>query len=137
MNSCRRIAGTGDWTSGLNTVFFRVKPRTNCRQVPEAARPHSRSQATAAGGKPRLTAMDLARKVQQEKATPQPAEAPMSKQQRRVMELKRFSQQLQNVHPNVLAKHLHKSVLYQDKDVVVINKPYGVPVQGKTTSRAV
>ncbi|XP_018536924.1 pseudouridylate synthase RPUSD4, mitochondrial [Lates calcarifer] len=129
MNSCRRIAGTGDWTSGLNTVFFRVKPRTNCRQGPEAARPHSRSQATAAGGKPRLTAMDLARKVQQEKATPQPAEAPMSKQQRRVMELKRFSQQLQNVHPNVLAKHLHKSVLYQDKDVVVINKPYGVPVQ--------
>ncbi|KAG7244434.1 hypothetical protein INR49_029878 [Caranx melampygus] len=46
------------------------------------------------------------------------------------MELKRFSLQLQNVHPNVLAKHLHRSVLYQDKRVVVINKPYGVPVRG-------
>uniref|UniRef100_A0A3Q3XMW3 Pseudouridylate synthase RPUSD4, mitochondrial n=1 Tax=Mola mola TaxID=94237 RepID=A0A3Q3XMW3_MOLML len=57
------------------------------------------------------------------------AEEPqVSAQQRRVTELKRFSLQLQNVHPNVLAKHLHRGVLYQDKDVLVINKPYGVPL---------
>lgn len=57
----------------------------------------------------------------------------MTAQQKRLVELKRFSLQLQNVHPNVLAKHLHKSVLYQDKDVVIVNKPYGVPVKGNTS----
>lgn len=138
MNSCRRIACC-DWGSGLNTVFSRVKPRTNCRRCPEAAPSFSRSQATEAkratgsdtGEKPRLRAIDLARKVQQERTKPPTAEPPVSDQQRRVTELKRFSLQLQNVHPNVLAKHLRKGVLYQDQHVAVINKPYGVPVQGK------
>ncbi|XP_044070078.1 mitochondrial RNA pseudouridine synthase rpusd4-like [Siniperca chuatsi] len=137
MNSCRRIA-CREWKSGLNIVFSRGKPRTNCRRCSEAAPALSRSQATAAkhapgsdtGEKPRLRAIDLARKVQQERAKPQAAEPEkLSGQHNRVTELKRFSLQLQNVHPNVLAKHLHRGVLYQDKDVVVINKPYGVPVR--------
>ncbi|KAM6947136.1 pseudouridylate synthase RPUSD4, mitochondrial [Lycodopsis pacificus] len=138
MNRCRGIA-CSDIKSGLTIAFSRIKPPTNCRRCPEAARFLSRSHATAAkpatgsdtGQKPRLRAIDLAQKVQQEKSKPPPAaeEPPLSGQQKRVMELKRFSLQLQNVHPNVLAKHLHKSVLYQDKDVVVINKPYGVPVR--------
>lgn len=135
MNSCRRIT-CSDWRSGLSVVFS----RTNCRRCPEVAASFSRSQSTAAehapgsdtGEKPRLRAIDLARKVQQEKAKPPPAtEPPVSGQQKRVTELKRYSLQLQNVHPNVLAKHLHRSVLYQDKDVVITNKPYGVPVRGK------
>ncbi|KAM9361943.1 pseudouridylate synthase RPUSD4, mitochondrial [Symphorus nematophorus] len=144
MNSCRRIA-CSDWISGLNTVFSRVKPRTNCGRCPGTVASFSRSHATDAkhvsgsdtGEKPRLRAIDLARKVQQERTKPPAAaEAPMSAQQKRVTELKRFSLQLQNVHPNVLAKHLHRSVLYQDKDVVIINKPYGVPVRddSKVTS---
>ncbi len=138
MNSCRRVA-CSDWRSGLNTVLSRLKPRTNCRRCPETAPSLSRSQATAAkpapgsdtGEKPRLRAIDLARKVQQERAKPPAADPPVSDQQKRVTELKRFSLQLQNVHPNVLAKHLHRGVLYRDKDVAVINKPYGVPVRGK------
>ncbi|XP_040015009.1 mitochondrial RNA pseudouridine synthase rpusd4 [Xiphias gladius] len=136
MNSCSRVACKGDWPSGLNTLFSRIKPRTNCRRGPGAAPCHSRGRATAAGEKHRRTAIDLARKVRQERAAPTAAEAPVSGQQRRVMELKRFSLQLQNVHPNVLAKHLHRSVLYQGKDVVVINKPHGVPVRddSKVTS---
>uniref|UniRef100_A0A3Q3J4R5 Pseudouridylate synthase RPUSD4, mitochondrial n=1 Tax=Monopterus albus TaxID=43700 RepID=A0A3Q3J4R5_MONAL len=69
---------------------------------------------------------------EKEKANPHATEAPMSAQQKRVMELKRSSLQLQNVHPNVLAKYLHRGVLYQDKDVVVINKPYGVPLRDDT-----
>lgn len=73
--------------------------------------------------------MDLARKIR-EKAKAQATQPPLSTQQRRVVDLKRFSTQLQNVHPNVLAKHLHRGLLYQDNDVVVINKPYGVPVRG-------
>uniref|UniRef100_UPI0037E8C7FF pseudouridylate synthase RPUSD4, mitochondrial-like n=1 Tax=Semicossyphus pulcher TaxID=241346 RepID=UPI0037E8C7FF len=136
MNNCTRIA-CKDWKSGLSIVFSRVKPRAICRWCPEAAPFLSRSQTTAAkpdpgsdtGEKPRLRAIDLARKVQKEKAKPAATEPPVSGQQKRVTELKRFSLQLQNVHPNVLAKHLHRSVLYQNEDVVIINKPYGVPVR--------
>lgn len=136
MNNCGRIA-CGDWRFGLNIVFSRVKQQTNCRRCPEAAPFLHRSQATAAkdapgsdtGEKPRLRAIDLARKVQQDRTKPQAAEPPLTGQQKMVMDLKRFSLQLQHVHPNVLAKHLHRGVLYQDKHVVVINKPYGVPVK--------
>lgn len=136
MNSCRRIA-CSYWTSGLGIAFSRVKLPTNCRRRPDTAPHLSRSQTTAAKQapgsdtteKPRLRAIDLARKVQQERTKPQAAERPLSDQQKRVMELKRFSLQLQRVHPNVLAKHLHRGVLYKDKDVVVVNKPHGVPVR--------
>lgn len=131
MNGRRMIALTSKWTSGQTTVFCRLKLWSSCRRSSEAAPCRLGSQDAAAGKKPRRTAMDLAQEVQQEKRTAHAAEAPVSGQQRRVMELKRFSLQLQNVHPNVLAKHLHRSVLYQDKHVVAINKPYGVPVRGK------
>ncbi|XP_056293082.1 pseudouridylate synthase RPUSD4, mitochondrial-like [Pseudoliparis swirei] len=126
MNCCRRIA-CRDFASGL-VAFSRVKPLTHSRSRSHAAaaKPATGSDT---GEKPRLRAIDLARKVQQEKSKPQAEELPLSGQQKRVMELKRFSLQLQHVHPNVLAKHLHRGVLYQDKDVVVINKPYGVPVR--------
>ncbi|KAG7244579.1 hypothetical protein INR49_029598 [Caranx melampygus] len=137
MNSRRVIARTGEWTDGLTTVFCRVKSRSSCRRSPEAAPCRWGSQDAAAGEKPRRTAMDLVRKVHQEKKTLQATEAPVSGQQRRVMELKRFSLQLQNVHPNVLAKHLHRSVLYQDKRVVVINKPYGVPVRDDSRATSI
>ncbi|XP_030584675.1 pseudouridylate synthase RPUSD4, mitochondrial [Archocentrus centrarchus] len=136
MNSCGRLGRVFDRSSGLNLFLLLAKPRKNCRKCPQITPPLGRSQSTAAnhtpgpntGEKPRLRAVDLARKVQGEKEKPQATVPPMSAQQRRVMELKRFSVQLQNVHPNVLAKHLHRSVLYQDKDVVILNKPYGVPV---------
>nr|XP_026260386.1 mitochondrial RNA pseudouridine synthase RPUSD4 isoform X2 [Urocitellus parryii] len=42
----------------------------------------------------------------------------------------RFTRQLQRVHPNVLAKALSRGILHQDEDLVVINKPYGLPVHG-------
>ncbi|NXS13152.1 RUSD4 synthase, partial [Neodrepanis coruscans] len=50
--------------------------------------------------------------------------------QRQLWELAALSQQLQRVHPNVLAKILKKETVYQNEDIVVINKPYGVPVHG-------
>ncbi|XP_028262390.1 pseudouridylate synthase RPUSD4, mitochondrial [Parambassis ranga] len=135
MNSCRRIVCVCNWSSGVNTLISRVKPWTNCRL--EVGPSFNRSLGTSAkhapdsdtGEKPRLRAIDLARKFRQDKEKTQKTEPPMTAQQKRLVELKRFSLQLQNVHPNVLAKHLHKSVLYQDKDVVIINKPYGVPVK--------
>ncbi|XP_042360921.1 mitochondrial RNA pseudouridine synthase rpusd4 [Plectropomus leopardus] len=137
MNNFGRRLACSDWSSGLNIVLSRVRPRTNRRRCPQATPSLSRRYTAAAeqapgsdtGEKPRLRAIDLARKVQQEKVQPAAEEAPLSGQQRRVMELKRFSLQLQRVHPNVLAKHLHKSVLHQDREVVVITKPYGVPVR--------
>ncbi|XP_034521942.1 mitochondrial RNA pseudouridine synthase RPUSD4 isoform X2 [Ailuropoda melanoleuca] len=55
---------------------------------------------------------------------------PTSPVQRRVQELVRFTQQLQRVHPNVLAKALSRGIVHQDMDLVVINKPYGLPVHG-------
>ncbi|XP_026162294.1 pseudouridylate synthase RPUSD4, mitochondrial [Mastacembelus armatus] len=137
MNSCRRAACT------LVPRVSRVS-RVE-RRGPEAAPSLMRAQTTVAkrdpgsdpGEKPRLRAVDLARKVQQEKRRTEPRAteapgAPVSGPQRRVTELKRFSLQLQNVHPNVLAKHLHRTVLYQDQDVVVINKPFGVPVRDES-----
>ncbi|XP_017271398.1 mitochondrial RNA pseudouridine synthase rpusd4 [Kryptolebias marmoratus] len=133
MNSCRRLAALTDRTFSPHILILAVKSRTAClgRSQSTAAHRSPDSHAAVAGEKPRLRAIDLARKVQQEKAKTQAAETPRpaSGSQGRVAELKRFSLQLQNVHPNVLAKHLHRSVLYRDKDVVIINKPYGVPVR--------
>ncbi|XP_040926655.1 pseudouridylate synthase RPUSD4, mitochondrial isoform X2 [Betta splendens] len=133
MNVCWRTACGGDWSSGLNAL---LSLQRCLRTAPSWVRGRSAAAKHAPGSdaaeKPRLRAIDLARAVQREKAKSQAAEAPkdaMSPQQRRVSELKQFSQQLQHVHPNVLAKHLHRGVLYQDQDLVVINKPYGVPVR--------
>ncbi|NXI51890.1 RUSD4 synthase, partial [Chloroceryle aenea] len=47
-----------------------------------------------------------------------------------VRQLTMLSKQLQQVHPNVLAKVLKKEILYQNEEIVAINKPYGLPVHG-------
>ncbi|XP_053125407.1 pseudouridylate synthase RPUSD4, mitochondrial isoform X2 [Hemicordylus capensis] len=57
-------------------------------------------------------------------------EAPKNPVLRRVQELQQLTKQLQQVHPNVLAKALKRGILYQNKEIVVINKPYGIPVHG-------
>lgn len=145
MNCCRRVARTvGDWRPGWSLGCL-MKTRANFRPRPGAAASSNRSLATAAGEapstdtrqRPRLRAIDLARKVQGEKAKGRAAEPLLTQSQRRTAELKRFTQQLQNVHPNVLAKHLRRSVLYQDQDVVIVNKPYGVPLKGTITRATV
>lgn len=58
-------------------------------------------------------------------------QVPQSPAQRRLRELILLSRQLQQVHPNVLAKVLKRETLYQNEEIVVINKPYGLPVHGK------
>lgn len=50
---------------------------------------------------------------------------------RRILEFAQLTQQLQRVHPNVLAKALKRGILFQNKEIVVINKPYGLPVHGE------
>ncbi|KFQ90148.1 RNA pseudouridylate synthase domain-containing protein 4, partial [Phoenicopterus ruber ruber] len=55
---------------------------------------------------------------------------PKDPAQRRVRELAMLSKQLQQVHPNVLAKVLKQATVYQNEEIVVINKPYGLPVHG-------
>ena len=42
-----------------------------------------------------------------------------------------LSKHLQQVHPNVLAKMLKQGTVYQNEEIVVINKPYGLPVHGE------
>ncbi|NXF93585.1 RUSD4 synthase, partial [Eubucco bourcierii] len=57
-------------------------------------------------------------------------EVPQEPAQRRVRELAMLSRRLQQVHPNVLAKILKEGTLFQNEEIVVINKPYGLPVHG-------
>ncbi|KAL4630689.1 RNA pseudouridylate synthase domain-containing protein 4-like isoform X2 [Arapaima gigas] len=81
-----------------------------------------------------LKAADLARRVRQERdrkstvATTQ--QTPRTPSHKAVDELRRFSRQLQAVHPNVLAKALCRALLHEDRRMVAVNKPYGVPVHG-------
>ncbi|XP_064823919.1 pseudouridylate synthase RPUSD4, mitochondrial-like [Oncorhynchus masou masou] len=95
---------------------------------------------------PNLRAIDLARKIRQEKqkgnetgggsdaAVLNPS-VPVSQLQKRVIELRQFTQQLQNVHPNVLAKHLHRGLILPHPELAVVNKPYGVSVQDGSSNK--
>ncbi|XP_001502415.3 pseudouridylate synthase RPUSD4, mitochondrial [Equus caballus] len=88
-------------------------------------------RSAAAASRP-LDAQRLAERLrtqkQEQKTKKEPV--PTNPVQRRVQELVRFTQQLQRVHPNVLAKALSRGIIHQDKDLLVINKPYGLPVHG-------
>ncbi|NXK89742.1 RUSD4 synthase, partial [Formicarius rufipectus] len=55
---------------------------------------------------------------------------PKDPARRWLQELTALSQQLQRVHPNVLAKILKQRTVYQNEQIVVIDKPYGLPVHG-------
>ncbi|XP_035201903.1 mitochondrial RNA pseudouridine synthase RPUSD4 [Oxyura jamaicensis] len=57
---------------------------------------------------------------------PRPPQVPGNPARRRARELAA----LQLVHPNVLARALKQGAVYQDEEVVVLNKPYGLPVHG-------
>ncbi|KAM8817956.1 LOW QUALITY PROTEIN: pseudouridylate synthase RPUSD4, mitochondrial [Rhynchonycteris naso] len=85
----------------------------------------------AAASRP-LDAQQLAERLRAQKQEQKTKKAPVltNPVQRRVQELVRFTQQLQRVHPNVLAKALSRGIVHQDKHLVVINKPYGLPVHG-------
>ncbi|XP_029906584.1 pseudouridylate synthase RPUSD4, mitochondrial [Myripristis murdjan] len=132
MSRFRRVQDVcrSDWSLVLNTSHSR-----RLRSSGAASRSHAAAAEHAAGTqpghKPRLRAIDLAQKIQQEKVKEKGAASPsLSAQDRRVTELRRLTRQLQKVHPNVLARHLDRGVLFQDRDVVVVNKPYGVPLHG-------
>ncbi|XP_037697832.1 mitochondrial RNA pseudouridine synthase RPUSD4 isoform X1 [Choloepus didactylus] len=87
--------------------------------------------SAAAASRP-LNAQQLADRLRAQKREQKKKEEPVPTNpvQRRVRELVRFTKQLQRVHPNVLAKALRRGILHQDNDLVVINKPYGLPVHG-------
>ncbi|XP_028734880.1 mitochondrial RNA pseudouridine synthase RPUSD4 [Peromyscus leucopus] len=94
--------------------------------------PRSKSFCSSATTSRPLSAQKLAEKLRAQKQEQKTKKIPVPTNpvQRRVQELVRFTQQLQRVHPNVLAKELSRGLLHQDKDLVVINKPYGLPVHG-------
>ncbi|XP_061448325.1 pseudouridylate synthase RPUSD4, mitochondrial [Rhineura floridana] len=96
--------------------------------VKAGQRSFSHSQSAAAP----LNAQQLAEKIRAEKQEQkkQQKEIPKDPVLRRVRELAQLTQQLQRVHPNVLAKALKQGIIYQNKEIVVINKPYGLPVHG-------
>ncbi|XP_028931055.1 mitochondrial RNA pseudouridine synthase RPUSD4 [Ornithorhynchus anatinus] len=85
--------------------------------------------ASRPGGAQRLA--EKLRKAKQEKEGKKAAAAVhLTSLQRRVRELVQYTRQLHRIHPNVLAKVLKDGILYQDKELVVIDKPYGLPVHG-------
>ncbi|NWR79228.1 RUSD4 synthase, partial [Centropus unirufus] len=57
-------------------------------------------------------------------------QVPTDPARRQVQKLAMLSRRLQHVHPNVLAKMLKQGTVYQNEEIVVINKPYGLPVHG-------
>ncbi|XP_004688834.1 PREDICTED: RNA pseudouridylate synthase domain-containing protein 4 [Condylura cristata] len=92
----------------------------------------SKPFCTATAASRPLDAQRLAERLraQKQEQKTRKESVPTNPVQRRVRELVRFTQQLQRVHPNVLAKALSRDIVHQDKDLVVINKPYGLPVHG-------
>ncbi|XP_075822507.1 pseudouridylate synthase RPUSD4, mitochondrial [Microtus pennsylvanicus] len=112
-------------TPGLRVLSGTSRPR---RPFTPGSKPFCSSASTS---RP-LNAQRLAEKLRAQKQEQKTKKMPGSTNlvQRRVQELVRFTQQLQRVHPNVLAKELSRGILHQDKDILVINKPYGLPVHG-------
>uniref|UniRef100_A0A671T544 Pseudouridylate synthase RPUSD4, mitochondrial n=1 Tax=Sinocyclocheilus anshuiensis TaxID=1608454 RepID=A0A671T544_9TELE len=80
----------------------------------------SQTEAVASNGKTGLKAADIANRLrsEKEKRANDKKEVPVSPLQNR----------LQSVHTSVLAKALFRGILYQDKNIIAINKPYGVPL---------
>ncbi|XP_021504088.1 pseudouridylate synthase RPUSD4, mitochondrial [Meriones unguiculatus] len=115
---------------GLGTPGLRVLGRSS--RPGRLFTPGSRPFCSGATSSKPLTAQALVEKLRAQKQEEKKKKVPVPTNpvQRRVQELVRFTQQLQRVHPNVLAKELRRGILHQDKDLVVINKPYGLPVHG-------
>ncbi|KAJ7305074.1 hypothetical protein JRQ81_010887 [Phrynocephalus forsythii] len=103
------------------------------RLVAFAGGPAPRAFSLSCASATPLTAEQLVKKIrterQQQQEKPQD-EVPEDPVKKRVRQLKQFTQQLQRVHPNVLAKALKRGMVFQNTDIVVINKPYGIPVHG-------
>uniref|UniRef100_A0A672PH25 Pseudouridylate synthase RPUSD4, mitochondrial n=1 Tax=Sinocyclocheilus grahami TaxID=75366 RepID=A0A672PH25_SINGR len=100
-----------------------------CENAPSYATA-SKTEAVASNGKTGLKAADIANRHRSEKEK----RVPVSPLQNRVNELKQFTQQLQSVHTSVLAKSLLRGILYQDKNIIAINKPYGVPLHSEMSA---
>ncbi|KAM9175249.1 pseudouridylate synthase RPUSD4, mitochondrial [Mergus octosetaceus] len=84
----------------------------------------ARSVCGRAVGAERLAGRLRARRREEEEEKKR--EVPGNPARRRARELAA----LQRVHPNVLARVLKQGAVYQDEEVVVLNKPYGLPVHG-------
>ncbi|KAM9369933.1 pseudouridylate synthase RPUSD4, mitochondrial [Phaethornis superciliosus] len=102
------------------------------RMCPRAAVWLGRAVRTVCGraAEPELRAEQLAERLRKRKSEGEKQEVPKDPAQRRVQKLAKLSKQLQQVHPNVLAKVLKQATIYQNEEIVVINKPYGLPVHG-------
>ncbi|KAM6158650.1 pseudouridylate synthase RPUSD4, mitochondrial [Rhynchocyon petersi] len=108
--------------SGFRLVGHRQPPAT-------LYTPAAKLFLSAAASRP-PDAQTVAERLRAQKRDAKEEPVPANPVQRIVRDLKRSTQALQRVHPNVLAKVLSQGLLHQDKDLVVINKPYGVPVHG-------
>ncbi|XP_029462697.1 mitochondrial RNA pseudouridine synthase RPUSD4 [Rhinatrema bivittatum] len=107
--------------AGIRSFWAQVRPLQHAGIASRAA------EAGEPGGAQRLAEQMREEKRKSRVRKETIAESPV---QRQVKKLIQLTQQLQRVHPNVLAKALARGVVYQDKEIVVVDKPYGVPVHG-------
>ncbi|ERE76497.1 RNA pseudouridylate synthase domain-containing protein 4 [Cricetulus griseus] len=105
-------------TPGLRVLSSKLRPG---RLFTPGSKPFCSSATTSRPLNAQRLAEKLRARKKEQKTKKMPV--PTNPVQRRVQELVRFTQQLQRVHPNVLAKELSRGILHQDKDLVVINKP--------------
>ncbi|NXK54444.1 RUSD4 synthase, partial [Chauna torquata] len=90
--------------------------------------PEGEGEARTASGRAAgaVRAEELAERLRARRNEQEKREVPGDSVQRRARDLAA----LQRVHPNVLARALKQGAVYQDEEVVVLNKPYGLPVHG-------
>ncbi|XP_055487356.1 pseudouridylate synthase RPUSD4, mitochondrial-like [Leucoraja erinacea] len=86
-----------------------------------------RSARVGVGAAPAVTftAAELAARLRREMEPQEGKSEPPSVGQ----QLRRLTRPLQRVHPNVLAKVLRERMLFQSPDLVVVDKPYGIPME--------
>ncbi|XP_059810041.1 pseudouridylate synthase RPUSD4, mitochondrial isoform X3 [Hypanus sabinus] len=88
-----------------------------------------RGLAVGSTGAGRLTAAELAARVRREAEREAQGREGQTLHSQPVQKLRRMTRSLQQAHPNVLAKVLKKGLIFQSPELVVVSKPYGVPME--------
>lgn len=117
-----RLDKTRPWSLPRHSRFVIARSNATVTQKLDLTR-------AAANNKPDIKAEDLAQAIRRGK-TEINNKLQLSPVQKKVRELRQLTRQLQVVHPNVLAKALHRGLLFHNQELLAINKPYGVPVHG-------
>ncbi|XP_061406778.1 LOW QUALITY PROTEIN: pseudouridylate synthase RPUSD4, mitochondrial-like [Lethenteron reissneri] len=140
--ACPALGPWAPFASQAATSRYRTRPGPAGPDSAGAAG-GTRQRAEGGGGEGRLTASgtpgedevwgDASQLVAAGSRTKHRLQTPMDPRERVAgsQHLKKQTTLLQHVHPTVLAKALLKNVIHQQwRELIVVNKPYGIPVHG-------